>query len=87
MSTAAAVIAYASGLPAMDLDSGKPVTVWNPREVATQNINSECSGHKKRTYPETPVTMHTPPVRSGTWFAALTAISFPVMLASRHLFS
>jgi hypothetical protein len=87
MSTAAAVIAYAGGLLAMVRDSGKPVAVWNPREVATQNVNSDCSGHKKRAYPEAPVTMHAPPVRTGTWFAALATISFPVVFASGHLFS
>jgi len=77
----------AAGLEAMVRDSGKPMAVWNPREVAAQNVNGECSGHKNRTYPEAPVTMHTPPVGTGARFAALTAISLPVMLASRHLVS
>jgi hypothetical protein len=48
--------AHASGLLAMVLKSGKPVAVRNPREVATQDVNRERSGHKKRTDPEAPVT-------------------------------
>jgi hypothetical protein len=87
MSAAAAAIGYASGPPAMVRDSGKPVAVWNPREVATQYIDSERSSHKKRTYPEAPITMHTLPVRSGARFTVVATISFMVVLASGHLVS
>jgi hypothetical protein len=68
----------AAGLEAMVRDSGKPMAVWNPREVAAQNVNGECSGHKNRTYPEAPVTMHTPPV--GTGAGSLPSPLFPSRL-------
>ena len=68
-------------------NSGEPVTMWNPCQIATQNVNSERRRHKKRAHPEAPITMHTLPVRARAGFTAVATISFPVVLASRHLFS
>jgi hypothetical protein len=45
--------------------SGKPVAMWNPRQVAAQNVNSERSRPKDRADPEAPVTMHALPERAG----------------------
>ena len=64
-----------------------PMTVWDPRQVAAQNVDGERSRHKERTYPEAPVTMHALPVRTGIGLTAVATISFMVVLASGHLFS
>jgi hypothetical protein len=61
--------------------------MWNPCQVATENVNSERSRHEDRADPEAPVTMHALPVGAGLRFAAVAAISFMVVLASGHLFS
>jgi hypothetical protein len=39
----------------------------NPGQVETENENSERYRHKKRAYPEAPISMHPSPVR--TWIA------------------
>ena len=87
MSTAAAAIACAGRLLAMFYDSGKPVAMRDPCQVASQNVNSERRRHAKRPYPETPVPMHTLPVRTGARFAAFTTISLMIVPVSCHLFS
>ncbi len=67
-------------------NSGKAVTMWNPCQVARQDVHSKCPSHKKRTHPKAPIAMHTHPVRAGARFAALATISFVVVLTSGHLF-
>jgi len=61
--------------------------MWNPCQVAAENVNSERSRHQDRADPEAPVTMHALPVRPGFRFTAVAAVSFLVVLASGHLFS
>ena len=61
--------------------------MWNPCQVAAENVNSERSRHEDRADPEAPVTMHALPVRTGFGFTAVAAVSFMVVLASGHLFS
>jgi len=61
--------------------------MWNPGQVAAQNVNSERSRHEDRADPEAPVTMHALPVRARFGFTAVAAVSFVVVLASGHLFS
>jgi hypothetical protein len=87
MLIAVAAIAQASESLAKVHNSGKPVTTWNPRQVATQNVNRERPSHKESTHPKAPITVHTPPVRTGIRFAVFTAISLTVVFASGHLFS
>jgi len=67
--------------------SRKPVAMWNPCQVAAQNVNREHSRHEDRADPEAPVTMHTLPVRARLGFAAVATISFMVVLASGHFSS
>jgi len=38
----------------------------DPSQIATQNINGKSRGHEDCAYPETPVTMHTPPYGPGS---------------------
>jgi hypothetical protein len=63
------------------------MTVWNPRQVATQNIDSERSSHEDSAYPEAPVTMHPSPVRARIGLTPVAAISFQIVLAPGPLFS
>jgi hypothetical protein len=67
--------------------SGKPMAVWNPRQVAAQNVNRDRSSHEERTNPEAPVTMHAPPVRAGVRLATITAVALMIVPVSRHLAS
>jgi hypothetical protein len=69
------------------LNLGKPVAVWNPRQINAENVNSERSRHKDRADPEAPVTMHALPVRAGFGFTVVGTVSFMVVFASGHLFS
>jgi hypothetical protein len=64
-----------------------PMAIWDPSQIATQNINGKSRGHEDCAYPETPVTMHTPPVRPWIGFASAVAISFWVVPISSHYFS
>ena len=61
--------------------------MWNPCQIAAENVNSERSRHEDRADPEAPVTMHALPVRARLGFTAVAAVSFMVVLASGHLFS
>ena len=61
--------------------------MWNPCQVAAENVNSERGRHEERTYPEAPITMHTLPVRAGLGFTVFATVSFMIVLASGHLFS
>jgi hypothetical protein len=63
------------------------MTVWNPRQIATQNVDGQGRSHENRSYPEAPVTMHPPPIWTRTRFAAVAAISFMVVLVSCHFVS
>ncbi len=63
------------------------MAVWNPRQIATQNINNQSGSHKDCAYPKAPVAMHAPPVRSWIGFASTVAVSFGVVLVSGHYFS
>ena len=58
-----------------------------PRQVSTQNVNGDSGNHEDRTDPEAPVTMHTPPVWTRIWLAAIAAIAFGVVFVTSHLFS
>ena len=64
-----------------------PMAIWNPRQFATQNIDSERGSHEDSAYPEAPVTMHTPPVRPRIGFASAVTVPFGVVLISSHYFS
>lgn len=55
------------------------MTVWNPGQVSAQNVNRERRTHKKRAHPETPVAVHSSPIRTGIGFASIATISFGVM--------
>ena len=64
-----------------------PMAIWNPRQFATQNIDSERGSHEDSAYPEAPVTMHAPPVRPWIWFASAVTVPFGVVLVSSHYLS
>ena len=64
-----------------------PMPIWNPCQIATQNIDSERSSHEEGPYPEAPVTMHTSPVRPWIGFASAVTVPFGVVLVSSHYFS
>jgi hypothetical protein len=59
----------------------------NPRQVSTQDVDSDSRNHEDCADPEAPVTMHTPPVWARIRFATIAAISFAVVFASGHLSS
>jgi hypothetical protein len=61
-----------------------PVAIWNPRQIAAQNIDGERGSHEDRSYPEFPVTVHTPPVRTWGWLAVVTAVSFGIVPVTSH---
>jgi hypothetical protein len=63
------------------------MAIWNPRQIAAQNIDGERGSHEDGSYPEAPVTMHPSPVRAGIGFANAVAVAFGVMLVSSHCFS
>jgi hypothetical protein len=63
------------------------MVIWNPRQIATQNIDSERGSHEDSAYPEAPVTMHPPPVRTGIGLTPVAAISFLIVFASCHFVS
>jgi hypothetical protein len=60
---------------------------WNPRQVSTQNVDSDSRNHEDCTNPETPVKMHTPPIWARIWFATIAAVSFAVVFAPGHIYS
>jgi hypothetical protein len=60
------------------------MTARNPRQVSSQNVNSERRKHEDRAYPEAPVGVHAPPVRTGIGFTAVAAYSFVVVLIPRQ---
>jgi hypothetical protein len=61
------------------------MAIWNPRQIATYNMDGERDSHEDFTYPEAPVTMHPSPV--GTRLTPVAAISFQVVLPSCHFVS
>jgi hypothetical protein len=63
------------------------MTIWDPRQIATQNVNSKRGSHEDCANPEAPVTMHAPPVRPWIGFASAVTVSFGVVLVSSHYFS
>ena len=63
------------------------MAIWNPRQVATQDVDGERGGHEDSTNPEAPVTMHPSPVRAGSGFAGSVAVSLRVVLISCQLVS
>ena len=63
------------------------MAIWNPRQIATQNVDSERGRHENSAYPEAPVTMHPSPIGTGIGLAPVAAISFQVVLASCHFVS
>ena len=58
------------------------MAIWNPRQIATQNVDCERGGHEDSANPEAPVTMHPSPVRTGIGFAGAVAVSLRVVLVS-----
>jgi hypothetical protein len=60
---------------------------WNPRQIAAENVDCKGRRHEHRAHPETPVSMHTLPVRTWAGFTDVAAISFWVVLASCHFAS
>ena len=64
-----------------------PMSIWDPRQIFTQNIDSESGSNEDSAYPETPVTMHAPPVRPWIGFASAVTVPFGVVLVSSHSFS
>jgi len=58
---------------------------WNPRQITTQNVNSECGKHEGGANPEAPVTMHSSPVWARIRLATFAAVSFAVVFAARHI--
>jgi hypothetical protein len=63
------------------------MAIWNPRQIATENVDSERGCHEDSAYPEAPVTMHASPIRAGIGLTAVAAISFQIVLASSHFVS
>ena len=63
------------------------MAIWNPRQITTQNVDSERGRHEDSANPKAPVTVHPSPIRTGIGFTATAAISFEVVLASRHFVS
>jgi hypothetical protein len=61
--------------------------MWDPCQVAAENVNRERGSHEEGTDPEPPVTMHALPVRAGLGLTAVAAISFMIVLASSHFVS
>ena len=58
------------------------VSAWNPRQVATKHVDGQGRCHENRAYPETPIAMHTLPVRAGFGFTAVATVSFMVVSVS-----
>ena len=58
------------------------MAIWNPRQIAAQNIDCERGGHENSANPEAPVAMHPSPVRTGIGFAGAVAVSLRVVLVS-----
>jgi hypothetical protein len=63
------------------------MAIWNPRQIAAENIDSERGRHEHSAYPEAPVTVHPPPVWAGIGLPGAAAVSFRIVLVSSHLFS
>src|SRR5664279_5986519 len=60
---------------------------WYPRQISTENVDCKRRGHEDCSYPESPVTMHTPPIWPWIGFSGSAAVSFGVVLASGHSIS
>jgi hypothetical protein len=56
----------------------------HPGKVAAKNINRDGGGHQDCAHPETPISVHAHPVRSGAGLAVI-AIAFGVVLVSGHV--
>ena len=63
------------------------MAVWNPRQIATQNVDRQGRCHENRSYPETPVAMHPSPIWTRARFAAVATISLMIVLVSCHFVS
>jgi hypothetical protein len=63
------------------------MAIWDPSQIAAQNIDCERGSHEDSAYPEAPITMHPPPVRTGIGLPTVVAIALHVVLASRHFVS
>jgi hypothetical protein len=63
------------------------MTVWNPRQVATQDVDCERPSHEDSTYPKAPVTVHPSPVRARIWLSAVAAVSFGVVFVAGQISS
>jgi hypothetical protein len=64
-----------------------PMTIWNPRQIATKHVDGQGRCHENRSYPEAPVTMHASPVGPWIGFASAVTVPFGVMLVSSHYLS
>ena len=63
------------------------MAAWNPRQVATENIDRQCGSHQNHANPEAPVLMHALPIRARAGFTRFAAVSFEVVPVAGHLFS
>src|SRR5580692_6267818 len=60
------------------------MSIWNPCQVATQNVDHERCSHEDCSYPEAPVAMHPSPVRARIGLTAVVAIPFGIVFVSSH---
>jgi hypothetical protein len=58
------------------------MTVWNPRQVATQDVDCECPSHEDSAYPKAPVMVHSSPVRARIGLSAVAAVSFGIVFVA-----
>ena len=59
----------------------------HPCKITAEHVDSQRACHKRRPNPEAPVSMHAPPIRPRIWLATVAAVSFWIVLVSRHCFS
>lgn len=60
---------------------------WHPGQIAAENVDAKRRGHQKRSDPEAPVMVHSPPIRARIGLASFPAVSFGIVLVSGHFFS
>jgi hypothetical protein len=64
-----------------------PMTVWNPSQVATQDVDCECPGHDYGVYPEAPVMVHPSQVRARIGLFAVAAVAFGAVFVAGQISS
>jgi hypothetical protein len=63
------------------------MTIWNPCQIATENVDCKRRSHEDSAYPEAPVAMHPSPVRARIRLTAVAAIPFGIVPVSGQFFS